>query len=162
MTDPGPTPGLSPRFDKLRGMEPSQVRRHVRESIERARQASAARRAANDAASRAWASARDALIVPVWQQALQALRAEGHRFQISTPSDAVRVSSEKTPQDGVELALDTTGASPVVVLRATQARGRQVLSEERAAASGTEAIATLTEEQALAWLLDALIPLFER
>jgi hypothetical protein len=143
-------------------MEPSQVRRHVRESIERARQTAAARRAVNDTASRTWDSVRDSVVVPTWQQAAQVLRSEGYLLQVSTPGQAVRVTSEKAGQDGVELTLDTTGPSPILLLRVTRTRGREVLTDERVTLAGDEAIGAIDDEQACMLLLDALAPFFER
>jgi SpoU rRNA methylase family enzyme len=143
-------------------MEPSVLRRRVKEAIEAARQGAAARRATGDAASLAWRAARETVVVPAWQQTVQVLRSEGYLLQVSTPSDTVRVSSEKHPQDGVEVALETGSQGPFLLQRVTTSRGREVMSDERVAVAGTETIAALTEEQAVALLLSALAPWFER
>lgn len=143
-------------------MEPSVLRRRVKEAIDVARQGAVARRAASDAAARAWESALETVVVPAWQQTVQVLRSEGYLLQVSTPSDTVRVSSEKNPQDGVELALETGSQGPFLLQRVTTSRGREVMSDERVAAAGTDTIAALTEEQAVALLLSALAPWFER
>jgi hypothetical protein len=143
-------------------MEPSVLRKRVREAIDAARHAAAARRAAGDAAALAWRSVRDSVVTPAWQQTVQVLRAEGHLLQVSTPGDTVRVRSEKNPQDGVELALESGSQGPFLLQRVTTTRGREVTSDERVAVSGTDTIAAITEEQAIALLLSALAPFFER
>jgi hypothetical protein len=143
-------------------MEPSVLRKRVRESIESARQAAAARRAANEAAVRAWQSARETVVVPAWQQTTQVLRSEGYQLQVSTPADMVHVTLEKSPQDGVEILLETGSQGPVLLLRVTRRHGREVTSDERVAVTGTDAIAAITDEQACALLLEAMAPFFER
>ena len=143
-------------------MESSVVRKRVREAIEWARHAAAAHRAANEAAGRAWDTTREAIVVPVWRQAAQILKAEGYPLQVSTPGSSVRVSLEKAPQDGVELVLDTTATEPVLLLRVIRTRGRETTSDERVAVNGTSAIDAITEEQACDLLLSALSPFLER
>jgi len=138
------------------------LRRRVRESIESARHAAAARRASHEAASRAWQAARDTVVVPAWQQTTQVLRSEGYLLQVSTPAGAVHVTLEKSPQDGVELVLETGSQGPVLLTRVTRSRGREVTTDERVVLTGTEAIAALTDEQACGLLLEAMGPFFER
>ncbi len=143
-------------------MEPSVLRKHVRDAIESGRHAAANRRAVNEAASRTWHTALETVVVPAWRQTVQVLKAEGYLLQVSTPSGAVRVSLEKTPQDGVELTLDTTGPEPSLLQRVTRSRGRDTTSDERIVVSGTEAIGALADEQACGLLLSAMAPFFER
>jgi len=143
-------------------MEPSVLRKRVRESIDSARQAAAARRAANEAASQAWQAARETVVVPAWQQTVQVLRSEGYLLQVSTPAGTVHVTLEKSPQDGVELLLETGSQGPVLLLRVTRRHGREVTSDERVAVTGTEAIAAISDEQACTLLLEAMAPFFER
>jgi hypothetical protein len=143
-------------------MEPSVLRRRVKEAIEAARQGAAARRAASEAASSTWLTVKDTIVVPAWRQTAQVLRSEGYLVQLSTPSDAVRVTLEKAPQDGVELVLDTSGDEPAILLRVTRSRGREITRDERVALSGEGAIATVSDEQACGLLLAAMAPFFER
>jgi hypothetical protein len=143
-------------------MEPSVLRKHVREAIESARQTAAARRVSSEAAGRVWQTTREKIVVPAWRQTAQVLRSEGYLLQVSTPADAVRVSLEKSPQDGVELLLDTTAAEPALLVRVIRSRGRETTSDERAVVNGTAAIEAISEEQACNLLLSALAPFFER
>jgi hypothetical protein len=143
-------------------MEPSVLRRRVREAIESARHAAATRRAANEAAGRAWQATRETVVVPAWRQTVQVLKSEGYLLQVSTPGDAVRVSLDKAPQDGVEILLDATTAEPALLVKVIRTRGRETTSDERAVVNGMAAIEAISEEQACNLLLSALSPFFER
>jgi len=142
-------------------MDVSEVRRLVRDVIDRARQAGGERRARNDAANRIWVDVRDQVVVPACRQVAQVLRAEGYPFQVSTPGESVRVSSEKSPEDVIELTLDTTGAVPALVCRVQHARGREIRQDERVVAPGVP-MAALTDEHVVALLVEVLPPFVER
>jgi hypothetical protein len=141
-------------------MEISDVRRRVRDTIQRARQDAAARRARNESAERAWLDLRDRIVVPVCQQVVQVLRPEGFPFQLSTPGETVRITHERGSEDFMELRLDTS-AEPVVVCRAQRVRGREILENERQVAAGTP-IESITSEQVLEILMEVLLPFVER
>ena len=142
-------------------MDASQVKRHVHDMLERARRASAERRAATDAAARAWERIREEIAVPLARQVAQVLRAEGYAFQVFTPADVVRLSSEKSGEDFVELGLDAAGRRPSIVARINRVRGREVLSDERVLAEGGD-IEQLDDERILAFLLDAMMVVVQR
>jgi hypothetical protein len=141
-------------------MEVSDVRRHVRDAIQRARRDAADRRERNDSAARAWLELRDRLVVPVCQQVMQALRPEGVPFQLSTPGDVVRLTHERATEDFIELGLDTS-SEPRVVCRSQRVRGREILETERTVAPATS-IESITDEQILQTLMDVLPPFVER
>jgi hypothetical protein len=142
-------------------MEVSQVRKRVHEMLDRARKADAERRAATDAAGTAWERIREEMAVPLARQVAQVLRAEGYAFQVFTPADVVRLSSERSGEDFVELALDAAGRRPSIVARVNRGRGREVLSDERVLAEGAD-IQHLDEERVLGFLLDAMTRLVQR
>jgi hypothetical protein len=142
-------------------MEVSQVKRRVHEMLEQARRAGAERRAAVDAASQGWERVREELAVPLARQVAQVLRSEGYAFQVFTPADLVRLSSEKSGEDFVELALDAAGRRPSLVARISRVRGREVLTDERVLAEGA-AIDELDEDRVLGFLLDAVSSLVQR
>lgn len=142
-------------------MEVSQVRRRVHETLERARRTSAERRTAVDAAGRAWDRVREEIAVPLARQVAQVLRVEGYAFQVFTPGDVVRLSSEKSGEDFVELAIDAIDRRPSLIARIRRVRGRDVLADERLLAEGP-AIEQLDEDRVLGFLLDALAVLVER
>ena len=142
-------------------MEPSDVRRRLRAAIDEAKRHSTERRARVEAASRAWADVLPATVVPAFHALSQALAAEGHRFKVLTPGESARLSVERSAEEFIELALDTGRDVPAVMLRSTRGRGRRMISSERVAAEGG-AIAPLTQEAVVGFLLEELIPFLER
>lgn len=141
-------------------MEIAEVRKRVLHTIERAKREAAARRARADEASREYGEFLDRLAVPLFHQVARALRAEGHAFSVFTPAGSVRLSSERSGDDYVELLLDASGAMPQVVGHCSRSRGRRVLETERPIGEGR--ITELTEEDVLAFLLKELEPFVER
>ena len=142
-------------------MEPSDVRRRLRAAIDEAKRHSTERRARVEAASRAWADVLPTMVVPALQALSQALAAEGHRFNVLTPGESARLSMERSAEEFIELALDTARDVPAVMLRSTRGRGRRMISSERVAVEGG-AIAQLTQEAVVGFLLEELIPFIER
>jgi len=141
-------------------METSIVRRRVTETIEHARRSAAQRRERSEEAARAYDEFLQHVATPLVKQIAGALRASGYPFGVFTPGGAVRLSSEKAPQDYVELTLDNSGDEPVVLGRVSRARGRRIIETERPVATGP--IGELTEAQLLEFLLKELEPFVER
>jgi hypothetical protein len=141
-------------------MEIADVRKRVLHTIERAKREAAARRVRADEASREYGEFLDRLAVPLFHQVARALRAEGHSFNVFTPSGSVRLSSERSGDDYIELLLDSSAATPQVVGHCSRSRGRRVLETERSIGEGR--IADLTEEDVLGFLLKELEPFVER
>ena len=141
-------------------MEISDVRRHVTETVERAKRSAGERRARADAAGREYATFLDALAVPLVRQVANVLKVQGYLFGVFTPSGSVRLASEKSADDYIEIALDTSGDQPVVLGHSRRARGGHVVEHERPI--GGPAIGSITEEQVLSFVLEALEPLVER
>jgi len=139
-------------------METSEVRKRLLQTIERAKQQAAERRTRNDEAARAFGPLLDGIAVPLVRQLAQALRAEGHLFNVFTPSGSVRLMSERNADEFIELFLDTTAREPRVVGRTRRGRGGRVLEFEEELG----APAALTEEDVLAFLLKALEGFVER
>lgn len=141
-------------------MEISVLRKRLTDTIDTARRTAAARRARAEEASRAYAQFLDVIAIPLFRQVANVLKASGYSFVISTPSGAVRMMSEKTSEDYIELSLDASGDEPLVLGHSSRARGRRVLENERAIAEVT--VAHLSEEHLLAYLLKELEPFVER
>lgn len=137
------------------------MRRRLRAAIDEAKRQSAERRARVDAASRAWEDVLPATVVPAFHALSQALAAEGHRFKVLTPGESARLSVERSAEEFIELALDTAREVPAVMLRSTRGRGRRMVSAERVAVE-SGAIAQLTQEAVVGFLLEELIPFIER
>jgi hypothetical protein len=133
-------------------MEISDVRKRILQTIDRAKHQVTERRVRNDEATRAFGPFLDGIAVPLVRQIAQVLRAEGQLFNVFTPSGSVRLMSDRSAEDFVELFLETTGDQPRVVGRTRRGRGHRVLeSEETLGAPGE-----LSEEDVLTFLLKAL------
>jgi hypothetical protein len=142
-------------------MEVSDVRRRIRAAIDAARVRAAERRSRTDEASRAYDVFLETIAVPAFHTVASALSGEGHRFKVITPGRAVRMSSERSPEDFIELVLDTERAAPAVVILTSRGRGRRMVSAERLVREDLP-IAELAEEDVVAALLDELLPFIER
>ena len=142
-------------------MEVSEVRRRLRSAIDEARRRATERRARVEEAGRAWERLLPELAVPTFQTMAGALAAEGHRFKVFTPGQAVRLSLERSAEEFVELSLDTQRDQPALMLRSTHGRGRRMVSTERIVGEGAE-IDALTQEDLVAAVLEELIPFIER
>ncbi|MQA30367.1 MAG: hypothetical protein GEU82_11090 [Luteitalea sp.] len=141
-------------------MEISTVRRRVQETIDRARRAAAERRQRTDDAARQYDLFLDQVAVPMFKQVASVLKAGGYPFGVMTPGGSVRLTSEKTADDYVELSLDTAGEEPVVMGHSRHSRGRRVREIERPIGVGP--VSALTEEQVLDFLMLELEPFVEK
>jgi len=141
-------------------MEISDVRRRVTSTIEAAKRRAAERRARNDESARDFGVFLERIAVPVFRQVANVLRAEGYAFRVFTPSGSVRLMSEARSEDYIEMSLDATGDTPVVMASTSLGRGRRVIESERPV--GTGPIRDLTEDDVLAFLLTELGPFVDR
>jgi hypothetical protein len=142
-------------------MEVSDVRRRLRAAIDKARQQAAERRARTDAASREYDEFLTQKAAPLFHQLASALAAEGHHFKVFTPAGSVRLASERRPDEFIELALDDTSDPPQVIGRSSQGRGRRTIAIERPVRDRA-AIAELTEDDVLSFVLEQILPMVER
>src|SRR4051812_8030311 len=129
-------------------MEISDVRRRTLQTIERARQQAAERRLRNDEATRAFGAFLNTIAVPLVRQVAQSLRAEGHLFSVFTPSGSVRLMSDRSTEDFIELFLDTEATPPRIVGRTRRSRGGRVLEAEEPLGSPSE----LSDDDVLTFL----------
>jgi hypothetical protein len=142
-------------------MEISDVRKRVLETIDRAKRNAAGRRARVDEAGREYDVFLEQIAVPVFRQVANVLRAEGYLFNIFTPGGSVRLMSDRSAEDYLELFLDTTEDPPRVTGRASHSRGRRVLESERPIGS-SGALRELTEDDVLGFVMKELVPFVER
>ena len=142
-------------------MEVAAVRQQILLAIDRAKRAAADRRVVNDEASREYEAFLDQLAVPLFRQAANVLRVEGYLFNLFTPGGSVRLMSDRSADDYIELVLDTTGETPAVMGRASRTWGRRTALTEQPLNPGA-AIRELTEEDVLKFLLKALEPFVEK
>jgi hypothetical protein len=139
-------------------METSEIRKRLHQTIERAKRQAAERRARSDEAGRAFDTFLSATAVPIFRQVANIMRADGYLFNVFTPSGSVRLMSDRTAEDFIELVLDTAGETPQVVGHVSHSRGRRVLESERPIGAPGE----LTEDAVLAFLLKELEAFVER
>jgi hypothetical protein len=141
-------------------MEISEVRRRLTETVERAKRDGAERRTQSDQAAQEYVSFLDQVAVPIVRQLANVLKVQGFPFGVFTPGGSVRLMSEKTSDEYIELTLDTSGDLPVVLGHSRRARGRRIIEHERPI--GTGPIRDLTEDQVLTFLLKELEPFVEK
>lgn len=142
-------------------VETADVRKRVKHAIEQARRDAAAHRAEADGVSAHFETFAQEVAAPLFRQVASALKAEGYSFQVFSPAGALRLSSDRSGDDHIELALDTSRRPVALVLRARHARGRDVAEEERILAQGAS-IDALAAEDLLGHLIEALTPFVER
>ena len=142
-------------------MEVSVVRQRVLDAIERAKGTAGDRRARTDQAGREYQTFLDRIAVPLFKQVANVLRVENHAFDVFTPAGSVRLMSERSGDDYIEITLDTKGSYPYVIGRSSRTHGGNVTQVERAL-NATDAIGALTEDDLLAFLLKELEPFMER
>jgi hypothetical protein len=142
-------------------MEVSDVRKRILETMDRAKRAAAERRALVDEAATEYQLFLDRVAVPLFRQIANVLRAEKHSFSVFTPGGSVRLMSDRSNDDYIELLLDTTNAKPQVIVHSSRGRGRRV-TESEIAIGHSGPVRELTEEDVLSVVLRELGPLVER
>lgn len=139
-------------------MEISLVRKRLTDTIERAKKQAVGRRERSDQASRDFEVFLQKIAVPLVRQVANALRADGYLFTVFTPSGSVRLMSDRTAEDYIEISLDTADDPPRVMGQISRMRGRRVIDTERAIGAPD----ALTEEGVLEFLLKELEAFVER
>jgi hypothetical protein len=142
-------------------MEVSEVRRRTKEVIDRAKRTKTERRTLVDEATRDYQIFLDQVATPLLRQIANVLRVEGTPFTLSTPGSAVRLASDRSGQDFVELTLDTAGRQPQVMIHSRRFRGRRV-TESEMPIGNSGSVRELTENEVLTAVLKELEGLLER
>jgi len=142
-------------------MDVPDVRRRVRAAIERARRDAAGRRERSDAAARAYDEFLTTCAVPAFHQLASALVAEGYRVKVFTPAGSVRLASERSADDFIELTLDPAEDPPIVLGRTSLSRGRRAVTSERPVRAGAT-VSDLTEADVMEFVLSEIGPFVER
>jgi hypothetical protein len=141
-------------------VEVSHVRNRLRSAIDTARARALTRRQQTTDAERAFESFL-VRATAVLRQLTGALRAEGLAFTLSTPERALRLASDRSRLDFIELTLAASAEPPAVVVRISQTRGSRTHDEERTLKEGAS-IDEISEEDVLEFFLEALAPWLER
>ena len=139
-------------------MEISLVRQRLTATIDRAKKQAAERRGRSDQAARDFEVFLQKIAVPLFRQVANALKADNYAFTVFTPSDSVRLMSDRASEDYIEISLDTSDDPPRVMGQVSRTRGRRVIDAERAIGAPD----SLTEEDVLEFLLKELEAFVER
>jgi hypothetical protein len=141
-------------------MEIGEVRKRLKAALDEARRNAAERRTRIDAAARAYEVFLEGVATPVFKMVAAALKAEGRPFKVFTPAGGLRLMSEHSAEDSIELTLDTSPSMPIVMARINRGRGHRVLSSERPIRDAP--VEQLTQEDVLRFLLEEIPGLVER
>ena len=137
-------------------MEVSEVRRRVRAAIESARATAQERRVRTDRAALEYQEFLRDRAVPLFQTVASALVAEGYRFKVFTPADSVRLASEASGTDFIELVPRHHRRSAERG-RPLQPWPRQPPASPASGRSRTNvAIADLSDEDVMAFLMEEI------
>jgi hypothetical protein len=139
-------------------MEISDIKRRVVDTIDRAKRQAAERRVRTDEVTREYEVFLDRIAVPVFKQVANVLRSQGYLFSVFTPGGSVRLMSDRTTEDFIEILLDAGDDASVVSGHISRSRGRRIVESEQPIGPP----ASLTEDDVLAFLLKAIEPLVER
>jgi hypothetical protein len=139
-------------------MEISLVRQRLTATIERAKQQAAQRRGRNDQAAKDFEVFLQKVAVPLFRQVANALKADGYAFTVFTPSGSVRLMSDRSSDDFIDLSLDTGDDPPRVMAHVSRTRGRRVIDAEHPIGAAD----ALTEEELLEHLLKELEAFVEK
>ena len=142
-------------------MEVSHVRKRLLMAIDRARKGVQARRQRAADTERAYDTFLAEVATPVARMLVTALKAEGYGFTVNTPGGGLRLVPDRGRDDFIDLALDTTVDPPEVMARISYERGSRTITNERAITPGAPP-QSITDEDVLAFLLEALTPWLER
>jgi len=142
-------------------IEVSEIRKRLRQRLEQVKRDHAERRARADAAARAYDTFIAGTATPVFRMFASALKAEGYPFTVFTPGGGLRLMSERSTDDFIELFLDTEADPPIVAARINRGRGRRLVTAEQPLREDRP-IAQLTDEDVTEFLLRELMPFLER
>jgi hypothetical protein len=141
-------------------METSIVRQRLVVTLEHLKRASKERRARVDEAAREFDVFLERLAAPLFRQLVQILKVEHFTFTVFTPSGAVRLASDRSGDDYLEVSLDASGNEPCVVGHTRRERGGRVLDSTRPIRVCP--VRELTEDEVLDFVLKELEPFLER
>ena len=142
-------------------MEVSQVRKRLKTAIDASRERAASRRQRMAEAEGAYEKFLTEVATPVARQVANAMKAEGYSFTVFTPGNGLRLASDRSRDDFIDVGLDTSGDKPEIMGRVSQQRGSRTIDDERPVKRGASP-AEIDEEEFLDFLLSALEPWLER
>lgn len=142
-------------------MDSGEVQKRLRAALATGKRAAAERRVRSDEAAKDYEEFLTRRAVPVCQQVAAALTGDGHPFRVMTPSGSVRLTPEGSSDEFIEISLDSSLDPPEVIARIVRGRGRRGVESERPLRDRT-AVADLTEEHVLDFLVREIVPFVQR
>jgi hypothetical protein len=136
--------------------EISLIRKRLRTEIEAARKSAAERRLRAVAAERAYDFFLMGIAVPVFRQIANALRSENLPFEVQTPSNGVRLVSDRN-REGIEIALDASMDPPQPTIVSTYTKGSRVVRHERPLKDNAT-IESITEDDVIDRVMEEIRP----
>ena len=133
------------------------VRKRVRFAIEQARRDQAERRGRVAEARKTYDEFLEGAAIPVFRMFAGILKAEGLPFEVMTPAGGVRLQSDRTREDAIEMELDTSADPPQPLVTITRVRGSRIIQTDRTV-KGSTALIKLTEDDVIEMLLEELRP----
>lgn len=138
-------------------MDAGLLRKRMRTEIDAARRGATERRERATTAARAYDVFLETIAVPAFRSMANVLRAEGVPFETQTPGSAVRLVSDRSRDDMIELSLDTAADPPQPMFVTARTRGGRVLRSERPLKERA-AIDKITEDEVIEGLIEELQP----
>ena len=129
------------------------VRKRVRAAIEQARRDQADRRGRVAEAQQKYDEFLASAAIPAFRMIANVLKSEGLNFEVMTPAGGVRLQSERSREDAIEMELDTTADPPQPLVTVTRVRGSRVAQSDRSI-KGSNPLVHLTEDDVIEMLLD--------
>ena len=142
-------------------MEVSHVRNRLLTTIDRLRKDAQGRRQRVAETGRAYDTFLMEVATPVARMLVTALKAEGYGFTVNTPGGGLRLVPDRGRDNFIDLALDASVDPPEVTARISYERGSRTITNERPLKPGAPP-QSITDEDVLAFLLEALTPWLER
>ena len=146
-------------------METSAVRQAVQLLLHQTKRPAAERRERRrlqtDEATREYDVFLRTIAVPLFKQVADVLRAEGYAVEVFTPGAGVQLTFARGNDNYIEVALDTNGAAPKLLGRASHRRNGDV-SQTELVLNATANIKALTDEDLLGFVLAELEPFVAR
>ena len=134
-----------------------EVRKRIRGEIEKAKRDQAERRTRVGEATRAYEVFLESAAVPVFRMFANVLKAEGLHFEVMTPAGGVRLQSERSRDDAIEMELDSTADPPQPLVTVTRVRGSRVVQSDRSI-KGSNPLVQLSEHDVIEMLIEELRP----
>jgi len=142
-------------------VEVSFVRQQLMLALDKSRRTAQERRQRVAEATRTFDTFLATVATPVFRMVASTLKAEGYPFTVSTPVGSLRLASDSSREDVIEIVLDAETDPPQVMGRVHRVRGSRTLAEDLPVKAGARPD-QIDEDQVLHFLLTVLEPWLAR